>query len=255
MKDIDLTDRTCLITGGNTGIGLEITRSLNARGCSVLMACRNPYEANIAVQKKCENRDRLHFYETNLCSLKSVENTSNRLLRLNRPLYCNCKTHNIFRKIDMVILNAGVFGLPWTLTEDGLETTFQVNYLSQYYLLRNIERNLAPNVRVVFVSAESHRNIKWPLSSILSPTIDKLSLPEREYTSIKAYNVSKLCAIATMHYLGYRWLNTEKQVFCAHPGSFIKTKLCRNWWVYEALYNLMRPFSKSVVSVIQSSIM
>lgn len=56
-----------------------------------------------------------------------------------------------------MLLNAAVFGLPWTLTEDGLETTFQVNYLSQYYLLMNIEKILAPDVRVVFVSSDSHR--------------------------------------------------------------------------------------------------
>lgn len=56
-----------------------------------------------------------------------------------------------------MILNAAVFGLPWTLTEDLLETTFQVNYLSQLYLLSEIEKVLAPDARVVFVSSESHR--------------------------------------------------------------------------------------------------
>lgn len=57
----------------------------------------------------------------------------------------------------MVILNAAVFGLPWTLTEDSLETTFQVNYLSHAYLLMNIEKILALDARVVFVSSDSHR--------------------------------------------------------------------------------------------------
>lgn len=57
----------------------------------------------------------------------------------------------------MVILNAGVFGIPWSLTEDGIETTFQVNYLGHVYMLMNIEKILAPNARVVFLSSESHR--------------------------------------------------------------------------------------------------
>lgn len=56
-----------------------------------------------------------------------------------------------------MILNAAVFGIPWTLTEDGFETAFQVNYLSQYYLLMRLEKMLAPNARVVFTSSESHR--------------------------------------------------------------------------------------------------
>lgn len=76
-----------------------------------------------------------------------------------------------------------------------------------------------------------------------------VSLPKSQYTSIRAYNISKLCAIYFMHYLSYRWLNTGKSVFCAHPGTFVKTRLCRNWWPYELLYTTMRPFSKSIVSV------
>lgn len=63
------------------------------------------------------------------------------------------------RGIDILILNAGVFALPYSLTEDGLETTFQVNHLSQFYLtllLEDLLAKVSPS-RVVFVSSESHR--------------------------------------------------------------------------------------------------
>ncbi|XP_014370060.2 WW domain-containing oxidoreductase [Papilio machaon] len=233
-RDVNLTDKTCLITGANSGIGLEVTKCLLARGCKVLMACRNTYAANIAVKNvPCEKANLINIHEVNLTSLASVKNLSDNLQKE-------------YKKIDIVILNAAVFGIPWTLTEDGLETAFQVNYLSQYYLLMNIEKILAPNARVVFTSSESHRNINWNMPKILSPSLEHLSIPKEEYTSIRAYNISKLCSILAMHYLGYRWLNTEKTVFCAHPGSFIKTRLCRNWWVYEALYTTMLPFSKTI---------
>lgn len=62
-----------------------------------------------------------------------------------------------------MILNAGVFALPYSLTEDGLETTFQVNHLSQFYLTLLLEDLLAkasPS-RVVFVSSESHRQVYY----------------------------------------------------------------------------------------------
>ena len=66
------------------------------------------------------------------------------------------RTHT---QIDVLILNAGVFGLPFTVTEDGCEETFQVNYLAQVYLaslLRGVmSKALRP--RMVVVSAESHR--------------------------------------------------------------------------------------------------
>ncbi|XP_075992415.1 WW domain-containing oxidoreductase-like isoform X2 [Anticarsia gemmatalis] len=230
---MDLSNKTCLITGANSGIGLEMTRCLNSRDCTVLMACRNTYAGDVVARNVCENIDRIKLYKINLASLASVKKCSDQILR-------------DIPKLDMVILNAGVFGLPWTLTQDSLETTFQVNYMSHYFLLMNIEKILAPDARVVFVSSESHRHVSWPFSYQLTPTKDMVSLPEHAYTSIKAYNVSKLCSILFMHYLGYRWMNTGKGVFCAHPGSFVKTRLCQNWWPYEVLYTIMRPFSKNI---------
>ncbi|XP_068620831.1 WW domain-containing oxidoreductase-like [Battus philenor] len=233
-RDINLENKTCLITGANSGIGLEVTKCLVSHGCNVLMACRNTYAANLAVKNVMrENYNQINVHEVNLTSLSSVKKLSDNILKE-------------YKKIDIVILNAAVFGIPWTLTEDGMETAFQVNYLSQYYLLMNIESILASDARVVFTSSESHRNIKWNINKILAPSIEHVSIPKDEYTSIRAYNVSKLCCILAMHYLGYRWLNTRKMVFCAHPGSFIKTRLCRNWWVYEALYTSMLPFSKTI---------
>ena len=59
----------------------------------------------------------------------------------------------------MLILNAGILSPPYTVTEDGLELCFQVNYLSHHYLCRLLERVLvrsAPS-RIVNVSSESHR--------------------------------------------------------------------------------------------------
>ncbi|KAI8427993.1 hypothetical protein MSG28_002297 [Choristoneura fumiferana] len=233
VKDIDLKDKTCLITGANSGLGLEMTRCLVGRDCSVIMACRNPYAGSIVVRNVFDNNPLLKLRELNLASLKSVKKFSDDLVKEDK-------------KLDMVILNAGVFGIPWSLTEDGIETTFQVNYLGHVYMLMNIEKILAPDARVVFLSSESHRNVRWSVEKRLVPTEDQLSLPADKYTSIKAYNVSKLCGVLAMHYFGYRWLGSNKSVFAAHPGSFIKTRLSRNWWPYELLYYAMQPFSKSV---------
>lgn len=60
--------------------------------------------------------------------------------------------------MNILILNAAVTGLPYSLTIDGLETTFQVNYLSQFYMIRLLENKLINSkTRIVFVSSESHR--------------------------------------------------------------------------------------------------
>lgn len=57
----------------------------------------------------------------------------------------------------MLILNAGVFALPYTTTEDGLETTFQVSHLSNFYITQQLESLFDHNTRIVVLSSESHR--------------------------------------------------------------------------------------------------
>ncbi|CAH0716756.1 unnamed protein product, partial [Brenthis ino] len=230
VKEVNLAGKTCLITGADGGIGSEITRCLNLRDCKVLMACRNVYKANQVANQVCEKIDLVTPYEINLASLASVKRCASRIIENEK-------------QIDIILLNAATFGIPWTLTEDSFETTFQVNFLSQYYLLLCLAKILAPDVRVVITSSESHRNLKWVSSW---PNIEDISLPKEKYTSIKSYNLSKLCGVLLMHYLSCQWKDTNKSIFCAHPGSFIKTGLCRNWWAYEALYTIMLPFSKTI---------
>ena len=59
----------------------------------------------------------------------------------------------------MLFLNADIFETNWNQTEDRVETMFQVNYLSQFYLARLLMSNLTslPNSRIVILSCESHR--------------------------------------------------------------------------------------------------
>lgn len=73
----------------------------------------------------------------------------------------------------MLICNAAVFGAPWSLTEDGLESTFQVNHLGHFYLVQLLEdvlRQSSP-ARVVVVSSESHRlvNVDFGFAGIFNP--------------------------------------------------------------------------------------
>ena len=61
--------------------------------------------------------------------------------------------------LNVLVLNAGVFGLPHSLTDDGFEATFQTNHLGHFYLVQLLTDLLVRSnpARVVTVSAESHR--------------------------------------------------------------------------------------------------
>ncbi|KTG03139.1 hypothetical protein cypCar_00013810 [Cyprinus carpio] len=96
------------------------------------------------------------------------------------------------RKLPLHILvcNAAVCTQPWNLTEDGLETTFQICHLGHFHLvqlLQDVLRHSAP-ARVVVVSSESHRFTDL-VDSVWEVRAELLSPPQKEYWSCIAYNV------------------------------------------------------------------
>lgn len=137
-----------VITGCNTGIGFETARSLALFGCQVIFACRLELKANEAINRirneKKSAAERCSMVKIDLESLRSVDEAAKNI-------------QGKVQHIDMLILNAGIFALPHTLTVDNLETIFQVSHLSHFYLTKLLENLLDHRSRVVILSSESHR--------------------------------------------------------------------------------------------------
>jgi NAD(P)-dependent dehydrogenase (short-subunit alcohol dehydrogenase family) len=99
----------------------------------------------------------------------------------------------------MLILNAGIFGHDHELTEDGIELTFQVNYLSHFYLAHLLKDLLkrAPKPKIITVSAESHRFSSLDVDDPLyfSSSIVFSNPNSRHFCPTLAYNDSKLCCV------------------------------------------------------------
>ncbi|XP_044595631.1 WW domain-containing oxidoreductase isoform X2 [Cotesia glomerata] len=229
----DLRNKVALITGSNTGIGFETAKSLAVHGCTVIMACRNSKKAADAIRKikSIRNNATCEALFMDLSSLRNVKNAVNEFKQK-------------FRALDILILNAGIFAHPYSLTEDGYEQTFQVNYLSQYYLTVLLEDHLkiSTDSRVVVVASESHR-----FSSILTrEDIYQLKLSPSifKYWPMDAYNNSKLCNIVFAQELAKRWPSVS--VFSCHPGNMVFTDLPRYSCFYKVLFALVRPFTKSL---------
>lgn len=179
----DLSGKTAVVTGANCGIGFETARSLAFFGCRVFLVCRSEKGAEEAIRRIAEEKpsagERCSFVSIDLCSLKSVRQAADEIKR-QAP------------HIDMLILNAGVFALPHSVTADGLETTFQVNHLSHFYLTNLLSECFDWRSRVVVVSSESHR-----FSFLPEIGLDErnLSPPPSRYSSMSAYNDTKLCNV------------------------------------------------------------
>lgn len=88
LTDADLTGKTCLITGGSSGIGQEIAKCLMSKNCNMLMAVRNPYAVNSALNSFNKNTDSgtLKVYDVNLASFASVKQCVDKLLREQRSV-------------------------------------------------------------------------------------------------------------------------------------------------------------------------
>ncbi|XP_046413561.1 WW domain-containing oxidoreductase isoform X3 [Neodiprion pinetum] len=161
----DLKGKIAIITGANCGIGFETARSLALHGCKVILACRNLDRGQEAVNKIIKEKENVECELLHL-DLNNLENVTEAASKLKLE----------YTKLDILILNAGVFGIPHLITVNGYESTFQTNHLAQFYftmLLEPIIHN-TENARIVVVSSESHRfsSIKSPDDihpSVLSP--------------------------------------------------------------------------------------
>ncbi|XP_050316166.1 WW domain-containing oxidoreductase [Anthonomus grandis grandis] len=232
----DLSGKVAIVTGANTGIGYETARSLAKHGCTVIFACRNVVAAEEAIevirsQERLNIADNCHALHLDLASLASVSNFVNVI-------------KSRYQQIHMLILNAGVFGLPYSKTIDNLETTFQVNHLSHFYLTLMLESLLVSGSRVVVVSSESHR-----FTNLTTDNIDPLKLSpdtRKHYSDLWAYNNSKLCNVLFARQLALQLQERGISVFSCHPGNMVYSNLSKSWWLYRILFALARPFTKSL---------
>jgi NAD(P)-dependent dehydrogenase (short-subunit alcohol dehydrogenase family) len=138
-----ISQRTSLVTGGTQGIGRAVALELARRGDRVLFVGRNPDLAGAALSELRAVRPELEhgFIPADLALLSETARVGSEIQRLTS-------------RLDSVVLCAGVLSTIPEWTEEGLERSFVLNYLSRYLLVRNLLAKLqeAPSGRVVLVS-------------------------------------------------------------------------------------------------------
>ncbi|MGH3649876.1 MAG: oxidoreductase [Acidimicrobiia bacterium] len=199
----DQTGRTALVTGANGGLGLETARALAAKGAHVIMAARNEAKASDAEREILAALPdaRLDVRQLDLASLESVSELA-------------ATIRHDYPRLDLLINNAGVMGIPQQRTADGFEMQFGVNHLGHYALTALLLPLLVhtPGSRVVSVTSTA-RHFGKPVD----PQNPHL---EDNYAEWAAYGQSKL---ANLHFalglnsrFGAARAATESLV--AHPG-------------------------------------
>ncbi len=142
-----LDDKVFVVTGANSGLGLETTRALAAKGAHVVLACRSADKADAAITdiRAQAPRASLEFMALDLASLDSIRAFAEAF-------------SNAYRHLDVLCNNAGVMALPFRKTRDGFEMQIGTNHLGHFaltgLLLDRLKAAAAP--RVVTVSSLAH---------------------------------------------------------------------------------------------------
>ncbi len=207
----DLTGKTIIVTGANSGTGLAATKFMSAKGPTIIMACRNPDKANKALQNiKNDNAEaKLDFMQLNLGSLASVKQFSEAFKKK-------------YSSLDILINNAGVAQTPDSKTEDGFEMQIGINHLGHFALTRYLMDYLVntPDSRVVTVGSMNGEQGEMNFDNLFF---------EGEYQAMKAYNQSKLATHLFAYELGKRFSDAGMSVesIAANPG-FIKSNILKS---------------------------
>jgi len=204
--NVDLTGRTVLVTGANSGLGLDAAKLLLRLNCStIVLACRSITKGEAAKKEILASptaskssqtaKTNIVVFELDLTSFSSVTAFADRCKELDR--------------LDSAILNAGVDLVEFTLAE-GYETTITVNVISTFLLatllvptLRLSARRykITPNIAIVGSAVHFWANSKDLTGPAEGQILTTLSDPRK--ADMKArYFLSKLPVMLLVRYLG-----------------------------------------------------
>jgi NAD(P)-dependent dehydrogenase (short-subunit alcohol dehydrogenase family) len=201
MTTPNLQGKTCLITGGTSGIGLEAAVDIAAMGAQVVVTGRNRAKAEVAVAdiKRRSGSPNIDLLIGDFESQKSTRALAAHVLEK-------------YPAIHILVNNAGTVFPNRELTEDGIEKTFAVNHLG-YFLFTELLINriiASAPARIVNVSSAGH----------LRATMDFDDLGfERGYSIMKAYGRSKLGNVLFTVELSKRLAGKNVTVNSLHPGG------------------------------------
>jgi retinol dehydrogenase 12 len=199
---LDLTDKTVVITGANTGIGRAAALQLGLGGFGrprLLLCCRDLAKARAVSDEIRAGGGHADCFQLDLADLDSVRRCAHELL-------------NATSRIDVLINNAGLAGASGA-TRQGFELTFGVNHLGHFLLTELLLARLLQSElkRVINVSSTAH----YKCTGI---DFEALQRPTRSRTGFAEYRVSKLCNILHAKELQRRYGARGLHAAATHPG-------------------------------------
>jgi NAD(P)-dependent dehydrogenase (short-subunit alcohol dehydrogenase family) len=204
IKGVDLSGKVAIVTGGNTGIGLETVKTLAGAGATVIVPARD-------VQKAKQNLQGINNVEIEALDIidpASIDTFADRFLQSGRPLH-------------LLINNAGIMFVPLRRDAQGNESQLAINYLGVFRLTAKLWPALkkADGARVVNVSSLGHHFGDF--------NFDDPNFQHRPYETLNAYGQSKTALNLFSLELNERAGAAGVRVYSLHPGNIWGTELTR----------------------------
>ena len=221
--------KTCLITGGTSGIGKEIAIGLAKMKANVILVGRDKAKCEAALEEIWRNvsistnKNRVSYLLADLSSQASIHQLANKFLEN-------------YESLDILVNNAGVFLSRRITTVDNIEYTFAVNHLAPF-LLTNLlfERIKASSPsRIITTSSVAHRGAYI--------NFDDLQFERGRYNGVEAYRQSKLANILFTKELARRSRGSGVTSNCFHPGGVRTNLIQSNPWYYRVIWAIINPF-------------
>ena len=222
-----MKEKTVLVTGANSGIGKVTALDLSRKGAHMVMLCRNRDRGEAAKKEiiRESNNEKVDLMVCDLSSMDSVHAFANDFLLQ-------------YKRLDVLVNNAGGYFDRKIITGDGYEYTFAMNHLGHFLLtnrLLDLIRHSAP-ARIINVSSNAHQTGHIRFDDLMA---------ERGYMGWRAYSQAKLANILFTYELDRRLNGTGITVNAVHPG-FVNTNFASNTYsVIKPLVRFAKWFARS----------
>jgi protochlorophyllide reductase len=197
----DQAGRRVLVTGANSGLGLQTALVLAGHVATVLLACRDPLRGQAALDRvRSSTAADATLMQLDLTDLSSVRKAADEVRAITGD------------RLDVLVNNAGVMASPPRRTADGFELQIGTNHLGHAALTWLLAPALVPGARVVTVSSLAHRGGGLD--------VDDLNFERRRYHPVTAYSASKLANLLFTFELDRRARAAGRDLLAvaAHPG-------------------------------------
>jgi NAD(P)-dependent dehydrogenase (short-subunit alcohol dehydrogenase family) len=193
--------KVCILTGATSGVGYQAAKRLAQGGAHLVLVCRNRMKA-VKVQGELEGEYGVpvEAMQADFSCLSEVHQAARTIL-------------TDYKRIDVLINNAGLHNTHRTLTREGVETVFCVNHLASFLLTRLLLNRLIESApaRIIQVNSQGHR--------FGGLDLDDLNWERRHYRGLQGYGASKVAQLLTVWELADQLEGSGVTINAMHPGE------------------------------------